>query len=57
MIDILESHGINPNVAILVTAATAILVASVMLRTIERPGQKLLRRLLGRSPRPSLVPT
>jgi peptidoglycan/LPS O-acetylase OafA/YrhL len=57
LIDILESRGINPNVAILVTAAAAILVASVMLRTIERPGQRLLRRLLGRSPRPSLVPT
>jgi peptidoglycan/LPS O-acetylase OafA/YrhL len=57
LINVLESRGINPNVAILVTVAAAILVASVMLRTIERPGQKLLRRLLGRSPRPSLVPT
>ena len=50
LIDILESRGINPNIAILLTAAAAIVVASVMLRTIERPGQKLLRRLLGRSP-------
>ncbi len=57
LIDILEARGVNPNLAVLLTAAVAILVASFMLITIERPGQKVLRRWLGRSPKPSLVPT
>jgi peptidoglycan/LPS O-acetylase OafA/YrhL len=57
LIDTLEQRGINPNLAILLTAAASILVASVMLRTIERPGQRILRRMLVRSSKPSLVAT
>jgi peptidoglycan/LPS O-acetylase OafA/YrhL len=43
LIDKLEAAGVNPNVAIMATIATAVAGATVLSTTIERPATKVIR--------------